>query len=187
MAINIITNARKKIRVRLQINSFGDPYIFTSDVFKIEACIPRGDGTTIEKLYLKKFGDLTQGSALVQNIDTSDIAEGMPASGFGVLLGSHVIKIPTSTVSPTAPGTVLLDNVALASATGTEVDIGDIDLLDSQGLIRVNLYAADTFTIQPTGDNPLTSWQVDVYKTGSPLDPDAVQFIENLNIIQGLC
>lgn len=102
----------------------------------------------LNKWRLLKSADTVLGSDIV-TLDVTNIEEGAPISGPGIPLGATVLKTPTSTTSPSAPGTVKISANATANGTGVSLIVGDIEIIGSPilGSIRIRLKTTDTPSI----------------------------------------
>ena len=180
--IDIIKGTDKTLVVRLVSQATKDPFDLTG-MDKIKDCFTKQTGTAaLAVFYLPRTGNITNGSDLISNIDTTDIAEGMPVEGAGIPVDAVVLKTPTSTTSPTAANTIQISANATATTVGVSLLIGEIRIIDAVlGKLRILLSETQTDLLKVgSGMNFEVTTVIDGYTR-------TVQFLKSLNVIARIC
>ena len=181
MAKKIIQGSDANVVFRFLSASSGDPIDLTS-FETIRFCFPDSNGDKFYKKRLIKTGNISIGLDIISNIDVTDIAEGDLIAGAGIPVGSTVIKTPTSATNPTAAGTIKISLAATATTVGVTLTVGDITIVGSPLLGKVNVPLSETLTdLLPTDTVDLEAKLVDDTTTSY------VQFPSALNVIARYC
>ena len=184
MAINIIKGSQKTITVRLSTKTptgeNGDPIDLTN-AETLRACFPKSDGTKLYKARILKTGSITNASDVI-TVDTTDLVEGLPVSGTGIPSGATVLKVPTSTTSPSAPGTVQISANATATNAAVALTFGDITIMGDPVIGKISIPLDETETDSLASDT--IDWELKMVI----LDVTSyVQFPASLNLIDRYC
>lgn len=180
--IKIIQGSDKDILVRIVSSVTKDPFDL-NDVDEIRACFRRmGIGGSVYAYLLMRMGNTTAGSDIVTGINTTGIIEGDPIIGSGITEGCVVLKTPTSTISPTAAGTIQISSPASLTATNVDLSIGVITIMSAiLGKIKISLNEVMTESLE-VGEGQ--GFEIRIIKGDRT---SYVQFPESLNIVERLC
>jgi len=182
--VKIYQGSDKNLIVRLKDKVTQDPYDLNG-IDSIEACFQGANGTPVNVKIFKITGDTDGSTDLIINIpSTVGLVEGQAISGPGVPSGSTIIKTPTSTVAPTAAGTIQISQITTAVGVGVTLSIGDeITILGSPfiGKINVSLSEAKTALLEEGED---LDWQVKIVKGGFT---SIVVFEKSIDVLAVVC